>query len=140
MFEIIFITIALLFTIVSIKVIEWHNISKFGFKSSTPLMFLRKPGFYDICLIVIFISALLISLFLASVPWYLGPISLVFAWLIAGQIGQKKAFNKYRQILSKLIKHTENPEEKTEMKLALTKTDQELREEIMLSSKYDFYF
>lgn len=135
MFEAILIVLVLLYAIVSAKVDEWITISALGFKSETPMMFLQNPRIYDVVRSVLFLGATASSFGMKDLPWYVGLIALAVIWLVAGSIGRKKAFAKYRQVLREMIDFAETPEEKEEYEAASRKTDEELMNMVQTSMK-----
>lgn len=136
MFEGASIILAMLYAMVSIKVYEWITISALGFKSETPVMFLQKPLFYDVVRSVLFLGAIATSFGMVAIPWYAGLAILPVVWLVAGSIGKKNAFNKYRQILREMAEIAETPDKQAEYKTGSKKTDQELMDMVQTSMKY----
>jgi hypothetical protein len=135
MFEGTFFILAVLYTLVSVKVDEWITISSLGFKSETPMKFLQKPRFYDVVRSALFLAAIATSFGMVDIPWYIGLVILAVLWFAAGSIGRKKAFNKYRQILREMMACAETPEEQAEYEKASNKTNQELMEMVHASMK-----
>ena len=134
MFDVIFFLLVLLYIVVSIKVEEWITISAIGFKIETPEMFLKHPRAYDVVRSALFIGA--IAAFFAMYTRYVGGITLAVAWLGAGWIGRKKAFNNYRRILREMMDTAENDQERAEYEAASKKTDEELMNIVQMSMKY----
>lgn len=135
MFEILVVVLAFLYAIVSAKVDEWITISALGFKSETPMMFLQNPRIYDVVRSILFLGAAASCFGMEAIPWYAGLIALAIIWLIAGSIGRKKAYAKYRQVLREMIEFAETPEEKEEYEAASRKTDEELMDMVQTSMK-----
>ncbi len=134
MYDVIFFVLISLYIVASVKVDEWITISALGFKIETPEMFLKHPRYYDIVRSVLFLCA--IAMFFAMSTRYVGGVTLVLAWLGAGWIGRRKAFNNYRRILGEMMDNAENDKERVEYEAALKKTNQELMDMVQMSMKY----
>lgn len=120
-----FTAFAALYLISAVKIDYWITISRLGFKSECPTLFVRKERIYHFTVWAFFVGAIA-SLFAVSFPLWIGIGILVFFWVFSGIVGRKKAFSKYREILSEMIDFEEDEERKTEYKNELLKTDSEL--------------
>ncbi len=137
MAEFFFVLLALLYTVVSVKIDEWITISALGFKSETPLMFLKWPRLYDVVRFALLLLAVMVALAMEELPWYMGLVVLGAAWLGAGWIGRKKAFKNYRQILQQMMHSAEAPDEKHQYEAESKKTDEELMRIVQVSMKME---
>lgn len=135
MIEFFFISLVVSYVLVSSKVDEWITISALGVKSETPLMFLKKPRFYDVVRSALFIVAAILVFAMEDIPWFMAAVVLAGAWLAAGWRGRKKAFSKYRHILRDMAQRAETPQEKTQYEAESKKDDQQLMSIVQTSMK-----
>lgn len=75
--------------IISFKIHYWITISKQGFKSETPLEFLKHPNLYIIANIVLFVLILIFT----EIYWYITVILYLLSVFIGGMLAGKK-YNK----------------------------------------------
>jgi len=80
--------------IINYKIYYWATISRKGFKSETPEIFLKNPNIYAVVDIIFFIAALIYS----GVSWYFVIILYLASFIPAG----KSANKKYEDILHEL--------------------------------------
>ena len=135
MYEIIFIVLLFLYFIVSVKVDYWMTIYALGFKSETPLLFLRNPGVYNLIRTLLFVGTAASTFFFNSIPWFLGLMVLVVLWGIAGSSGRNRAYKAYREIMKSLIDPEESHEDNEYYKNKSVKTDEELSNMVQISMK-----
>ncbi len=127
MFEIIFIILLFIYIASSSKIDEWITIIKLGFKTNAPINFLNNSIPYDIFRSAVFIALIATSFFMETVPWYLGVGTLFLAWLGAGWVGRKNAYNTYRKNFEDLLNLEDNTEEEERrFRREAKKTDEEL--------------
>lgn len=108
------------------KVSEWYRISRLGFKSSTPLLYLKNPSIYDLIRWTIFSAALVIAIFEKSLYWYVYLPVLFFTQQAGVWLGRKRAYNTYRQICRRLMENAESQEERDELQIVSYRTDSDL--------------
>jgi len=153
MAEAIFAALVVLCAMVAIKVDQWYIISRLGFKSYTPLLFLESPRTYYAVSFALFAAALIALFFSTAISLYVGVVVLGAVWLGAFWIGRKIAFNTYRQIHREMIEYEDtlrvsDPSEyariveradpsarRAELEEGARKTDRELVECVKLSIK-----
>ena len=127
MFEIIFIILLFIYIAAATKIDKWITIVKLGFKSNAPINFLNNSILYDIFRSSIFIALIATFFFMETVPWYLGVGTLFLAWLGAGWIGRKNAYNTYRKNFEDLLNLEDNTEEEVKrFRREAKRTDEEL--------------
>lgn len=80
--------------LINYKIYYWATISRKGFKSETPEIFLKNPNIYAVVDIIFFI----ISLIYSGVSWYFVVILYFVSFIPAG----KSANKKYDEILKEL--------------------------------------
>lgn len=127
MIDIVFIALLLAYLAIGIKVDQWITISLLGFKSETPLIFLKSPHILVRVRIGVFIAAAA-TLWGITFPWYLGGGALAVAWFTTAPIGQRLAFNDFRRICQELAETAETVDEKSYALVSSRKTNPELRE------------
>jgi hypothetical protein len=98
----------------SIKVENWITIYHLGFKTETPLLFLKNQRIYDVIRIVLFLTSLILTFYTNIIPWIVCLFFLLIVWVLSGKIGRNKAFDKYREILKDLAEHEEDEKQKSE--------------------------
>ena len=108
MAEPLFVTLVVMYAVVAIKVDEWFTISRLGFKTETPQLFLTNSRLYHRTRILLFAGAVIALFFAPAIPWYFGAAGLFTVWLGAFWIGRKFAFNKYRQVYREMIEDGDN--------------------------------
>ena len=154
MAEALFVTLVALYAIVAVKVDQWFTISRLGFKSYTPQLFLNNPRIYQVTRMVLFGAAGIALFVTTAIPWYFGVIALAVVWLGAFWIGRRAAFNTYRQIHREMIEYEDavkvsDPSEyarildgvapsarRAELEEGARRTDQELVELVAQSIKW----
>ncbi len=87
---------------INYKIYYWTFISRKGFKSETPEMFLKDPNIYAIVDIIFFVIAIIYS----GSFWYFVAIIYFLSFIPAGIFADKK----YKEILSELNEDKENRE------------------------------
>lgn len=130
LYEVLFVVFAILYFTLSIKIDFWITISILGFQSETPVLFIQKPIYYEICRSALFLSAVATLFIISEFPWYVGAGFLAFLWLSSGRRGRNKAFNAYRNIMKEMLEYAETEEEKSQYLKAMHKINQELMDEI----------
>lgn len=108
MAEAIFVALVAVYAVVAIKVDEWFTISRLGFKTETPQLFLTNSQLYHRARILLFAGAVISLFFALAIPWYVGVVGLFAVWLGAFWIGRKLAFNRYRQVCREMIEDGDN--------------------------------
>lgn len=108
MSEALFVALAAVYAVVAIKVDQWFTISRLGFKTETPQLFLTNSRLYHRTRILLFAGAVITLFFAPAIPWYVGIAGLSAVWLGAFWIGRKFAFNTYRQIHREMIEYEDN--------------------------------
>lgn len=134
MFEVGFFTVLSLYVLLSTKVDEWITISALGFSIEIPPMFMQKARYFEAARAILFVGAGVLA-FTMSIPWFAGIGLLSATWLVAGYVGRKKAYKKYRDVLAEMIEHAETDSEKLRYQEAAKKTDRELEEMVMVRIK-----
>ncbi|MBL1121392.1 MAG: hypothetical protein D8M26_00715 [Ignavibacteriae bacterium] len=114
MTDLFFLVSILVYLWLSIKVENWITIYHLGFKTETPLLFLKNQRIYDVIRIVLFITSLILTFYTNIIPWIICLFFLLIVWVLSGKIGRNKAFNKYREILKDLAEHEEDEKQKSE--------------------------
>ncbi len=110
------------------KVVYFKSISRLGFKSETPLGFLRKEWIYHLVVWLLFSGVLVSSLFTLR-PWWVGLIGLMILCLfllIANIAGRNSALKKYREVLKEMIEFEEDEDQVQEYQSLLEKSDTEI--------------
>jgi len=130
MTEIIFVVFIALYYLTFAKVSEWTIISDLGYKSETPEMFLRKPRWYHIAYLVLFLIIVIISFFTTLIAWYICITFLIITSFTAVMMGRIKAFNNYRKILHEMVADDNDPERKAWGEAESRKTNKELMDKV----------
>ncbi|MEX2327626.1 MAG: hypothetical protein WD558_07830 [Pseudomonadales bacterium] len=97
-----------LYALVAVKVDQWFTISRLGFKTETPILFLTNPKAYHWTRMLLFGAAIAALLFASNLALYSGAVALVAVWLGAFWIGRKMAFSAYRRIHREMIADEED--------------------------------
>ncbi|MEW8091574.1 MAG: hypothetical protein AB2784_18285 [Candidatus Thiodiazotropha endolucinida] len=133
MFDTIFIVLALMYFIVSVRVDYWSTISVLGFKSETPQMFLTNPNRYEAVRGILFLGTAATLFMISFLPWYVGAGILGFLWYYSGLRGRKKAFHMYRGIFEELLSEAETENDILKYQKEIQKTDKDLMNELVKS-------
>jgi uncharacterized membrane protein len=80
--------------IINYKIYYWATISRKGFKSETPEIFLKNPNIYAVVDIIFFIAVIIYS----GVSWHFVIILYFVSFIPAG----KSANKKYKEVLHEL--------------------------------------
>lgn len=136
MIDVIFIILILIYLWLSIKVENWITIYYLGFKTETPVMFLRNPRVYDVARTLLIILFLVLSFYTVFFPWFLCLLIIAIVWALSGKIGRGHAFNKYREILAELAKDEEDEVQRNEYIEATKKTNDVLQEKVTSAMKF----
>ncbi|MDO8263199.1 MAG: hypothetical protein Q7T21_08225 [Gallionella sp.] len=99
--------LVVMYAVVAIKVDQWYTISRLGFKSETPQLFLQSPRLYHMMRMALFACAIAASFFATIISWYIVLVVLAATWHGAFWLGRKFAFNTYRQIHREMIAYEE---------------------------------
>jgi len=135
MIDILFIFFVLVYFWFSIKVENWITIYHLGFRTETPLLFLKNQRIYDAIRIILFITCIIFSFYTTIIPWYICLFVIAAIWVLSGKIGRNKAFDNYREILKDLAEHEEDEQQKSEYLLELKKSNDILQDRVTQSIK-----
>ena len=135
MVDALFVVLLFLYLVVGVKVDQWITMSVLGFKLETPLRFMTHPRVYDIVRIFLF-GATAACLPWVGFPWYLGLAALALAWFATTWLGQRLAFNQFRAIFKDFAAEADTAEEQASALENSRKSNAELRDMVLLMSKY----
>ena len=135
MIDILFIVFVLIYFWFSIKVDNWITIYNLGFKTETPLLFLRNQKIYDAIRVILFLTCLILTFYTIVIPWLICISVIAIIWILSGKIGRNKAFNKYREILKDLAEHEEDEQQKSEYIMESKITNDLLQDRVTQSIK-----
>lgn len=96
------------YAVVAIKVDQWFTISRLGFKTETPQLFLTNPKAYHWVRMLLLAASVAALFFSSTVLWYWGAAVLGALWLGAFWIGRKMAFRAYRRIHREMSEYEES--------------------------------
>lgn len=130
MLDVLFFGLVVLYIVIAAMVDQWITIATLGFKMQTPQGFLAHPKAYDFVRFTIFLAAAATLYGTKVIVWYLGLGVLAGAWLAAGWVGQRRAFETYRQVWREGIKDAQTDEDLAFREAESKKTDEELRERV----------
>jgi len=133
--DILFIVFVLIYFWFSIKVDNWITIYNLGFKTETPLLFLRNQKIYDAIRVILFLTCLILTFYTIVIPWLICISVIAIIWILSGKIGRNKAFNKYREILKDLAEHEEDEQQKSEYIMESKITNDLLQDRVTQSIK-----
>jgi len=134
-FDILFIIFVLIYFWFSIKVDNWITIYHLGFRTETPILFLKNQKIYDVIRITLFITCLILTFYTTIIPWIICLFIIAIIWVLSGKIGRNKAFDKYREILKDLAEHEEDEKQKSEYLMELKKSNDILQDRVTQSIK-----
>lgn len=135
MIDILFIIFVLIYFWFSIKVENWITIYHLGFKTETPLLFLKNQKIYDAIRVTLFITCLILTFYANFIPWVICLFIIAIVWILSGKIGRGKAFNKYREILKDLAEHEEDEKQKSEYLIESNQTNDILQDKVLQAIK-----
>jgi hypothetical protein len=95
------------------KVEEWVTLTELGVRTKTPASFVDHPGVYDAVRIALFLGAALCLFATTWMPWYLGALILLAAWLATSVLGMRQAFATSRTASNNGIDGAEAEESRT---------------------------
>lgn len=139
MLDALFVGLVVLYAMFAAKVDQWITIAALGFKLETSQGFLEHPRAYDIIRSAIFTAPVAPLYGTKSIPWYIGLVPLAGAWLAAGWVGQRKAFETYRQVWREGIEDAKTSEDRAWSEAESRRTDEELRERVLGARKRGTY-
>ncbi|MCH7772305.1 MAG: hypothetical protein IIA49_15045 [Bacteroidetes bacterium] len=135
MIDLAFITIILIYLWISIKVENWITIFYLGFKTETPLLFLKYPQIYDIARIVLILLSLFLAFYSNYLPFLLCLFITALVWVLSGKIGRANAFNKYREISLELAEDESDESQKAEYLIESKRSNNELQDFVTIRMK-----
>lgn len=112
MAEAAFIVVGMLYLIVAMKTLEWHNLVLLGMETAAPQHFLQKSYVYQLISIVLFWLTFSTCLFFSLVPWWSGSVILAALYLVSHTRGQIRAFRVYRLEMADTLEYVEDPKER----------------------------
>ncbi len=122
MFSIFWVSTLILTFYLYFKTIEWQTISRLGFPSETPAVYIQKGRLYHYFCYALFTLCTICAFFISA--WLL--LAVVAGWLVVEVIGRSKGIKIYRGILKDLIASSENKLGIEKMEMELKKTDLEI--------------
>lgn len=133
--DILFIIFVLVYFWFSIKVENWITIYHLGFRTETPLLFLKNQKIYDAIRIILFITCLILTFYATIIPWFICLFLIAIIWVLSGKIGRNKAFDKFREILKDLAENEEHEQQKSEYIIESKKSNDILQDRVTQSIK-----
>jgi hypothetical protein len=134
--DMLFIIFVLVYFWFSIKVDNWITIYHLGFRTETPLLFLKNQKTYDVIRITLFITCLIMTFYTNIIPWVICLFIIAIVWVLSGKIGRNRAFDKYREILKDLAEHEEDEKQKSEYLVESKISNNVLQDRVTQSIKF----
>lgn len=129
-----FICLVGLYAFVARKVDYWVTIDLLGFRSETPILFMRSKWIYHVSSLGLFISTVVVGINSPVPVWIVVP-GMMMVWLLTVKSGHSAAYRKYREILHSLKELSDTPAEKAEIDSKIAKSDAALSSDVMAASK-----
>ncbi|HLV33094.1 MAG TPA: hypothetical protein VKY57_16115 [Chitinispirillaceae bacterium] len=122
----IFIIFAILYLTVAIVVNYWQTITRCGFSSETPVLYIRSPMVYSFVSYFLFILSLLLGFLQNQFPFWITTLILFIFFMLVGIVSRGLGLSKYRSIIKELIENSNDDKEKAELQEQLNLPDIEI--------------
>lgn len=124
--------ILVVYFLVSKKVATWLTISRLGFKSEAPQLYIHKPYFYHYFCNALLLALLTVAVWHSSIPDWLFIIGIV-VFFAASTYGRMAGLRLYRNILSEML--LEDDTNANEIKTILKKDNNQIWSEMIEKEK-----
>lgn len=138
MFDLIFITIMLVYARASVTMTTWNTLSILGCFDKPEVMLVpqlyrvvypvvRPVFFFSVVQAVTLFSAICVVIFGTHIiPWYIDFLIFLIVWIVSYLIGVKQAFDTYRELCRELVKHVDSRKKSLYLVAESKKTNEEL--------------
>jgi len=125
---IIFTFLLLFYFLIGRKISAWTTISRLGFSSETPEVFLRHSKIYHFIPIALFLVAVIPLVFTNIIIFIFGIIVLLSISFAVAILGRKEGVKTYRNILQEMLNEDKSLDDKEKEEIAqkLDKSDTQL--------------
>lgn len=144
MFDLIFITLMLVYARASVTMNAWSTLSILGCFDKPEVMtvpqlyrivypVVRTAAFFNVVRAATLFSAFCIVILGTNIiPWYIDLLIFLIVWRVSYLIGVKEAFCIYRELCSELVKHSDSRKESLYLGVESRKTNKELSNDLCI--------